>query len=140
MTPRPARNWPPLPLMRGEKVVETPADRSTLTKRYTEEAIRFITANSERPFFLYLPHAMPGSTRVPFASKRFRGKSANGPYGDSVEEIDWSTGEILAALKRLKLDEQTLVLWTSDNGAPRRNPPQGSNAPLGGWGYTTMEG
>jgi arylsulfatase A-like enzyme len=140
MVARKGRPWPPLPLMRNEKVIEAPVDRNTLTKRYTEEAIRFITANRNRPFFLYLPHAMPGSTRKPFASEKFRGKSANGSYGDSVEEIDWSTGEILAALKRLGLGEHTLVLWTSDNGAPRRNPPQGSNAPLRGWGYTTMEG
>ena len=140
MTERKDRGWPPLPLMRGEKVVEAPPDRNLLTKRYTEEAIRFIEANRERPFFLYLPHAMPGSTRAPFASARFRGKSANGPWGDSVEELDWSQGELLAALKRLGLDEHTLVVWTSDNGAPRRNPPQGSNKPLGGWGYTTAEG
>ena len=140
MTPRPMRNWPPLPLMRDEIVVEAPADRDTLTKRYTAEAIRFIKANRERPFFLYLPHAMPGSTRSPFASEAFRGRSANGPYGDSVEEIDWSTGEILDTLRELELDKRTLVIWTSDNGAPRRDPPQGSNLPLGGWGYTTMEG
>ena len=140
MTKRPKQPWPLLPLLRNEKVVEAPADRSTLTRRYTEEAIRFMTENRERPFFLYLPHAMPGSTRHPFSSERFRGKSANGPYGDSVEEIDWSTGEILQALAKLGLDEKTLVIWTSDNGAPRRKPPQGSNAPLGGWGYTTKEG
>jgi len=129
---------PPLPLMRGETVVEAPADRNTLTLRYTEEAIRFITANKDKPFFIYLPHAMPGSTRSPFSSERFRGKSANGAYGDSVEELDWSTGEILAALKRLSLDERTLVVWTSDNGTPRGHG--GSNAPLKGWGYTTDEG
>jgi len=140
MTARPGKPWPPLPLLRNERVVEAPVDRSLLTKRYTEEAIRFITKHKDEPFFLYLPHAMPGSTQAPFASDAFRGKSANGPYGDSVEEIDWSTGEILATIKRLGLDNDTLVLWTSDNGAPRRNPPQGSNRPLGGWGYTTMEG
>ncbi|MCP5119098.1 MAG: sulfatase [bacterium] len=139
MVARPGRNWPPLPLMRGERVVEAPADRNTLTRRYTEEAIRFITDNRDRPFFLYLPHAMPGSTPNPYASEAFRGKSKNGPFGDSVEEIDWSTGEILETLKRLELDDNTLVVWTSDNGAPRRNPPQGSNKPLRGWGYTTME-
>ena len=61
---------------------------------------------------------MPGSTRAPYSSEAFRGKSANGPYGDSVEEIDWSTGQILLALKRFELDENTLVIWTSDNGAP----------------------
>ncbi len=140
MTERKGRGWPPLPLMRGERVVEAPPDRNTLTRRYTEETIRLIEANRQRPFFIYLAHAMPGSTRAPFASEAFRGKSANGPWGDAVEELDWSNGQILATLERLGLDERTLVVWTSDNGAPRRNPPQGSNAPLRGWGYTTAEG
>jgi len=130
--------WPPLPLMRNERVVEAPADRNTLTRRYTEEAIRFITANKGRPFFLYLPHAMPGSTKSPFASDSFRGRSANGSYGDAIEELDWSTGEILSALRRLGIDDRTLVVWTSDNGSVDRQ--HGSNAPLSGWGYTTMEG
>jgi len=140
MTPRSGKNWPPLPLMRNENVVEAPVDRNQLTKRYTAEAVSFIKANRDKPFFLYLPHAMPGSTREPFASEAFRGQSANGPYGDSVEELDWSTGAILAVLAELQIDDKTLVIWTSDNGAPRRNPPQGSNLPLGGWGYSTMEG
>jgi len=140
MTARKDRPWPPLPLMRDERVIEAPADRNTLTRRYTERAVRFLGENRDRPFFLYLPHAMPGSTTAPFASERFRGKSANGPYGDAVEELDWSAGEVLTALGRLGLDEHTLVVWTSDNGAPRRRPPQGSNAPLRGWGYTTAEG
>jgi len=140
MTPRPGTNWPPLPLMLNERVFEAPADRNLLTRRYTEAAVRFITTERERPWFLLLAHAMPGSTLRPFAGEAFRGKSANGPYGDAVDEIDWSTGQILAAIKRLGLDRRTLVLWTSDNGAPRRDPPQGSNRPLGGWGYTTMEG
>ncbi|HUS92354.1 MAG TPA: sulfatase [Phycisphaerae bacterium] len=140
MTERPGQGWPPLPLMRNERVVEAPADRNTLTRRYTEQAVRFIEAHRDGPFLLYLPHAMPGSTAAPFASERFRGKSANGPYGDSVEELDWSTGEVLAALRRAGIDRDTLLVWTSDNGAPRRQPPQGSNAPLRGWGYTTAEG
>jgi arylsulfatase A-like enzyme len=140
MTRRPGRDWPPLPLMENEQVIEAPADRTLLTRRYTEKAIEFITANKNRPFFVYLPHAMPGSTRAPFASERFSGKSANGPWGDSVEELDFSTGEILRTLKELDLDRRTLVVWTSDNGAPRRNPPQGLNLPLAGWGYTTAEG
>ncbi len=140
MTQRPGRDWPPLPLMENEEVIEAPADRNLLTRRYTEKAIEFITANKDRPFFVYLPHAMPGSTRAPFASARFRGKSANGPWGDSVEELDWSTGEILRAVRKLSLDKQTLIVWASDNGAPRRNPPQGLNLPLKGWGYTTTEG
>lgn len=132
--------WPELPLMRDEKVIEAPVDRDYLTKRYTEEAIRYIEEQKDRPFFLYLPHAMPGSTKDPYASPAFKDKSANGHWGDSVEELDWSMGEILAALKRLKLDEKTLVIWTSDNGAPNRQPPQGSNAPYQGWGYNTSEG
>lgn len=140
MTAREGKNWPPLPLMSGERVIDAPVDRDLLTKRYTEQAIAFLERNRETPFFLYLPHAMPGSTRAPFASAAFKGKSANGPYGDSVEELDWSTGRILDALKELGLDDKTLFVWTSDNGAPRRNPPQGSNAPLAGWGYTTQEG
>ncbi|HEU5115934.1 MAG TPA: sulfatase, partial [Isosphaeraceae bacterium] len=140
MTANPDRGWPPLPLMQDETVIEAPVDRSTLTRRYTEEAITYLEKHKEKPFFLYLAHAMPGSTNRPFASESFQGRSANGPYGDSVEEIDWSTGQILDALARLDLDQRTLVIWTSDNGAPRRDPPQGSNAPLGGWGYTTQEG
>lgn len=134
------RGWPPLPLLRGERVSEAPVDRNLLTKRYTEEAIQFITAQRERPFFLYLPQAMPGSTARPFARPEFQGRSANGPYGDSVEELDWSTGRILDALRDLQLDDRTLFVWTSDNGAPQRRPPQGSNLPLRGWGYTTWEG
>jgi arylsulfatase A-like enzyme len=140
MTAREGKPWPPLPLMRGERVVEAPANRDTLTKRYTEDAIRFITENRSRPFFLYLPHAMPGSTKQPFASAAFQGKSAGGPYGDSVEELDWSTGELLAALQRLGIDQRTLIVWTSDNGTPHRPAPWGSNAPMGGWAYSTAEG
>jgi len=129
---------PPLPLMRNETVIEAPPDRSTLTQRYTREATRFITANKARPFFLFLAHAMPGSTRTSFAGKAFAGKSANGTYGDAVEEIDWSTGQIIASLKKLGIDDRTLVVWTSDNGSVNRR--YGSNAPLSGWGYTTAEG
>ena len=135
-----APDRPPLPLMRNEKVVEAPADRENLTKRYTEEAIRFIRTNKDHPFFLYLPHAMPGSTDRPFASPGFQKRSANGFYGDAIEELDWSCGEIMNVLKELELDEQTLVIWTSDNGAVGWDPPQGSNAPLRGWGYDTSEG
>ncbi|NLF21592.1 MAG: sulfatase [Lentisphaerae bacterium] len=134
------KNWPPLPLMRDRTVVEAPADRTTLTRRYTEEALRFMRANRDQPFFLYLPHAMPGSTDRPFSSDAFAGKSANGAYGDSIEELDWSAGMILDELHRLGIDDNTLVVWTSDNGAVGWQPRQGSNAPLRGWGYSTDEG
>lgn len=133
-------SWPELPLMRGEKVIEAPPDRDFLVKRTTEEVIAFMERNRERPFFAYVPHTMPGSTAHPFSSPAFRGKSKNGVYGDSVEELDWSTGEIMAAIKRLGIDERTLVVWTSDNGAVKRNPPQGSCAPYRGYGYDTSEG
>lgn len=132
--------WPELPLMRGETVIEAPADRDTLVRRCTEATIDFIERHRDQRFFVYLPHTMPGSTAHPFASPAFQGKSKNGQYGDSVEELDWSTGEILAAVQRLGLDDETLILWTSDNGAPQRNPPQGSNAPFRGYGYDTSEG
>jgi arylsulfatase A-like enzyme len=130
------RGDPPLPIVRDEKVIEAPCDQSTLTKRYTAEAITFIEANRGKPFFLYLPHTFP---HLPlFASPDFKGKSANGRYGDSVEEIDWSTGEILKCLDRLKLAENTVVIFTSDNGSNGRNG--GSNLPLAGSKGGTMEG
>lgn len=136
--------WPPLPLMENETVIEAPVDRNLLTRRYTERAIRFIEQNVDRPFFLYLPHAMPGSTEKPFASPEFQGRSRNGPWGDAIEELDWSTGQILQRLVDLELDARTLVIWTSDNGAPLArdlsSPVRGSNRPLHGRGYTTAEG
>ena len=130
------RGDPPLPLVQDTKVIEAPANQATLTKRYTSEAIQFIERNKSKPFFLYLPHTFP---HLPlFASKEFHGKSANGRYGDSVEEIDWSTGKILDALKQHGLDKNTLVIFTSDNGSNGRNG--GSNAPLSGSKGGTMEG
>ena len=136
--------WPPLPLMENEAVIEAPVDRDYLTKRYTERAISFIESNQEQPFFLYMPQAMPGSTRTPYSSSAFRGKSEAGSWGDSVEELDWSLGQILDKLVQLGLDDNTLVLWTSDNGAPMASGQnaayRGTNAPLFGRGYTTAEG
>jgi arylsulfatase A-like enzyme len=132
--------WPPLPLMENEQTIEGPVDRNLLTKRYTERTIRFIEEHRAAPFFIYLPQAMPGSTAAPFASDAFRGKSANGPWGDSVEELDWSTGEVLDALKRLDLDRDTLVIWTNDNGAPAPDRRGGSNLPLKGNAYSVAEG
>ena len=130
------RGDPPLPLVQDTKVIEAPANQATLTQRYTREAVSFIERNKSKPFFLYLPHTFP---HLPlFASKGFHGKSANGRYGDSVEEIDWSTGKILDALKQHGLEKNTLVIFTSDNGSNGRNG--GSNAPLSGAKGGTMEG
>ena len=132
---------PPLPLLEGETVIEAPTDPSQLTRRFTERAVEFIAKNRDRSFFLYLPHTMPGSTRESFASERFKGKSANGTYGDAVEELDWSMGEVSEALKQNGIDDRTLVIWTSDNGPSlRTNVAHGSVAPLRGWGYSTDEG
>jgi len=105
---------PPLPLIEGDRVVETNPDISQLTTRYTERAVHFIDAHRSQPFFLYVPHTMP---HVPLGvSKRFRGKSSRGQFGDVIEEVDWSVGQILAALDRHGLNERTLVIFTSDNG------------------------
>ena len=110
--------WPELPLVRGEQVIEAPPDRNELVRRTTQEAIAFIESHRAEPFFAYVPHTMPGSTAHPFASEAFRGRSSNGPYGDAVEELDWSTGEIVATLERLGIAERTIIIWTSDNGEP----------------------
>lgn len=104
----------PLALYRGEQVIEDPVDQTTLTERYTAEAVRFIEENRDNPFLLYLPHSFP---HVPLhVSPRFDGRSEAGLYGDVVETIDWSVGEIVAALQREGLDQNTLVVFTSDNG------------------------
>ena len=110
-------SYPNLPLFEGTTVLDadvTPDDQRQLTTRYTERAVAFIERNKERPFFFYLAHNMP---HVPlFVSDKFAGKSGAGLYGDVIQEIDWSVGEVLAALKRNGLDEKTLVIFTSDNG------------------------
>jgi arylsulfatase A-like enzyme len=123
-----------------ERVVEAPVDCNLLTKRYTTEAIDYIKTNRDRPFFLYLAHAMPGSIPDAFASEAFKGKSKGGPWGDKVEELDWSTGQILDTLQALGIAKRTFVIWTSDNGAgPIKPEGRGSNFPLAGRGYTTAE-
>ena len=103
-----------VPLMRGEKVIEYPVDQTTLTKRYTEESIKFIDANKDRPFFLYLPHTM---VHVPLAvSEAFAGRTDKLIW-DAIEEVDWSVGEILQAVDNAGIAENTLIIFTSDNGA-----------------------
>ena len=124
----------PTPIMRNADVVEEPAKQDTLTMRYTQEAIGFIERAKAQPFFLYLAHTMP---HIPlFASERFKGKSAGGLYGDVVEELDWSVGEVLKTLKRLGLDRNTIVIFSSDNGPWY----QGSSGPLRGRKGGTYDG
>src|SRR5690606_18380327 len=136
--------WPGLPLMINENVVEEGVDRNLLTKDYTEKAMDFIEKHQSEPFFLYFPQAMPGSTREPFSSPAFRGKSKSGPWGDSVEELDWSAGQIMDKLDELGIAGRTLVVFTSDNGSPMgpdmNGVVRGTNRPLNGRGYTTAEG
>lgn len=107
-------NFPVLPLVENETVIDTLEEQSQITTQYTERAVNFIQKHKDEPFFLYVPHSMP---HVPlYVSDKFKGKSAGGLYGDVIEEIDWSTGEILKALKANGLDDNTLVIFTSDNG------------------------
>ena len=103
-----------VPLMRDKEIIERPADQRTITKRYTEEAVAKIKAMKDKPFFIYLAHSLP---HIPlFRSEEFKDVSKAGFYGDVIEEIDWSVGKILQALKEEGLDENTLVVFTSDNG------------------------
>lgn len=101
-------------LYRKEELIEPETDLSTLTRRYTDEAISFIEQHIDQPFFVYIPHTMP-HTKLD-ASPQFKGKSKRGLYGDVIEEIDFNVGRILDAINRLKLGENTYVLFTSDNG------------------------
>lgn len=142
-----------VPILRNQEVV-VPAVQSwdNITADYTKEAIQYIEKNKEKPFFLYLAHNMP---HIPVgASGDFKGKSEYGPYGDTIEEIDWSTGKILSKLKELGIDEKTLVVYTSDNGPwvettrgmkkngaafiPRNH--SGSSEPLRGWKMSAWDG
>lgn len=125
-----------VPLMRNSEIIERPADQTTITQRYTQEAINFINQNKEKPFFLYMAHSMP---HLPlFRSKDFENKSLRGIYGDVIEELDWSVGQILSALKQNGLDKNTLVVFTSDNGPWLIFDEQGGSAGLlsGGKGGT----
>lgn len=119
MWPENPRNkaFPPLPLFENEKIIipaVTHGDQEQLTTWYTERAVKFIEKNKDRPFFLYVAQSMP---HVPLhVSDKFKGKSGRGLYGDVIEEIDWSVGQILDALKRNGLEKNTWVIFTSDNG------------------------
>jgi arylsulfatase A len=112
-----AKEYPPLRMFEGNEVVDeevTAEEQTVLTRDYTRRAVDFIDRHAKEPFFLYVPHAM---VHVPlYVSPEFEGKSGAGLFGDAVMELDWSVGEILAALKRNGIDEKTLVVFTSDNG------------------------
>jgi len=124
----------PRPLMLNTQILEPSVELETLTQRYTEHALRFIERSKDSPFLLYMPHTSP---HIPLAvSDRFRGKSSLGLYGDVVEELDWSVGEVLAALKKHGLDNDTLVVFSSDNGPWYH----GSPGRLRGRKGTTYEG
>ncbi|MFT4692193.1 MAG: sulfatase family protein [Verrucomicrobiia bacterium] len=129
----------PVPLIRGREVVEFPVNQELLTRRYTEEAVKWITKNKKNPFFLYLAHNMPHAPI--FASQRFQGRSEGGRFGDVVEEIDWSVGQVMKALKDSGIERETLVVFTSDNGPWTMFGPHGGTAsPLRGEKGTSWEG
>ena len=132
-------DMPPVDFVRDEKIVEEKIDIASCTGRYTDESLKFIRANKDKPFFLYLSHTMP---HVPIgASQKFKGKSAGGLYGDVCEEIDDSTGRILDALKELNIDDRTMVIFTSDNGPwLARGEHGGSAFPLRGGKGGSYEG
>jgi arylsulfatase A-like enzyme len=128
-----------LPLLRDTETVAAPVEQATLTRRYTEEALSFVETHRDEPFFLYLPHTMP---HVPLhASEAFDGESYAGDYGDVIEEIDWSVGRLLDRLDELGLSEDTLVVFTSDNGPWLEKGVDGGDAgPLRGGKFETWEG
>lgn len=125
--------------LRGNEVIDFRVDQQYITQRYTEESLKFLEANHDKSFFLYLAHSMP---HVPlYASKAFKGKSKAGLYGDVIEEIDWSTGQILDKLDELGISEETIVVFTSDNGPWLAFGPEGGSAgPLREGKQFTFEG
>ena len=130
------RNYPPLPLIRDNDIIELEPDQRLITQKYTNEAKKWIRDRKDQSFFLYLPQTMPHAPQ--FSSERFEGKSANGKWGDTVEELDWSVGEILKELKTLGIDDNTMVVFLSDNGGAMNWGA--SNHPLNGGKGTTWEG
>ncbi len=130
------KGQPPLPLLRNGAVVKRvlPDDQQSLVEIYTDEAVKFIAEKKDAPFFLYLPH---NAVHFPiYPGKKWAGKSPNGIYSDWVEEVDWSVGRVLDAVREEGLAERTLVIFTTDNGGT----PRASNAPLRGHKGSTLEG
>jgi arylsulfatase A-like enzyme len=136
------KRWPHLPLIEGNKVINpkvSAKDQEKLTTQYTERAVSFIAKNKDKPFFAYIPHSM---VHVPlYVSKKFKGKSGAGLFGDVMMEVDWSVGQIMKTLKKHKLEKNTLFIFTSDNG-PWLNygDHAGSAAPLREGKGTMFEG
>jgi arylsulfatase A len=131
------RKHPPLPLMRNGDVIQEQPEQEALTERYVDESVQFLRAKAKQPFFLYLAHF---HVHVPhYCAPRFLKESRNGRYGGAVAAIDWSVGVLLHELKRLGIDDNTLILFTSDNGSRVANEG-GSNAPLRGTKRETWEG
>lgn len=130
-----------VPLVRDEKVEELldGEGQDKVTERYTEEAVKFIRGNKDRPFFLYFPHT---AVHVPIhPGAKFQGKSQNGPFGDWVEELDWSVGQVLDTLREAGLDKKTLVIFTTDNGPwLSHGKNAGEAGPLRGGKGSTWEG
>ncbi len=128
---------PPLPLLRNETVIQAQPDQRGITERYTDEALQFINKNQSKPFFLYLAHMY---VHVPlFVPQQFLEQSKNGAYGGAVECIDWSMGTLMNHLEQLGLSDNTLIVFTSDNGSRARDEG-GSNQPCRGTKATTWEG
>ena len=133
----PDKIWPPLPLLLDDEVLEEQPDQGSLTARYVSEAVRFMRDARDEPFFLYLAHLY---VHIPiYVLDQFAERSANGRYGAAVESIDWATAVIVEELERLGLADDTIVVFTSDNGSRARDEG-GSNAPLRGTKGTTWEG
>jgi len=135
------KDWTPwnVPLMRNEEIVERPANQTKLIERYTEEATGFIRKNANNSFFLYLPHTMP---HIPlFVSDKFYTDDVMQAYKVTVEQIDWSVGEVLKAVKEIGADERTLVVYTSDNGPWLAKKHMGGSAlPLRDGKFSTYDG
>lgn len=128
-----------VPLMENKEILEQPADQNTITRRYTEKALQYISDNQDHPFFLYLAHSMP---HIPlFASQGVRGTSKRSLYGDVIQEIDWSVGQVIQTLKDLELESNTIVMFSSDNGPWLSFETHGGSAgPLRAGKGTTFEG
>lgn len=131
------RGFPPLPLLLDEEVLQSQPDQASVTERYVEDAVKFIRKKRNRPFFLYFAHMY---VHLPiYAPERFIKESENGRYGAAVACIDWAAGVLMAELESLGIDENTLIIFTSDNGS-RNRCEGGSNKPLRGTKGTTWEG